>query len=136
MTSPDGAIWTTRTTPVLNSWGSVTYANGLFVAVGFSATGNGVMTSGDLILQQNLSVSRTGSGAGKVTSDPAGIDCGSSCSAAFPVGSNVALSASPDKGSEFTGWSGACSGTGACTVTMREALSLIHISEPTRLLST
>jgi hypothetical protein len=30
----------------------------------------------------------------------------------------VTLSASPDATSDFNGWSGACSGTGACTVTM------------------
>jgi hypothetical protein len=48
MTSPDGITWTARTSsPTDNNWRSVTYGNGLFVAVAGSVTGNGVMTSPD-----------------------------------------------------------------------------------------
>ena len=39
MTSVDGITWTARTSPVTNSWRSVTYGNGKIVAV--AATGNG-----------------------------------------------------------------------------------------------
>jgi hypothetical protein len=42
-----GMDWTSRTNPVDNSWNGIVYANGLFVAVGGSASGNGVMTSPD-----------------------------------------------------------------------------------------
>ena len=45
-TPPPGITWTTRTSPA-NSWRSVTYGNGLFVAVATSGTGNRVMTSPD-----------------------------------------------------------------------------------------
>jgi hypothetical protein len=45
MTSPDGITWTSRNSAVGNNWISVTYGNGLFVAVAFSGTGNRVMTS-------------------------------------------------------------------------------------------
>jgi hypothetical protein len=62
----------------------------------------------------NLSVSGTGSGT--VTSSPPGINCGSICSAWFPTGT-VVLTANPAAGSIFTGWGGACSGTGSCSVT-------------------
>ncbi len=65
-----------------------------------------------------LSVSRAGAGTGTVTSSPSGIDCGSACSTAFVVGKSVTLTAAPSTGSIFTGWGGACSGTGACTVTI------------------
>jgi phospholipase C len=53
-----------------------------------------------------------------VTSSPAGINCGSTCTASFPSGTAVTLSAAANATSTFGGWSGACSGTGACTVTL------------------
>jgi hypothetical protein len=72
--------------------------------------------------QRLLTVKKTGTGAGKVTSSPAGIDCGSTCSASFDHGTEVTLTATQDPGSEFKGWSGSgCSGTGTCKVTMSEA---------------
>lgn len=42
-----GINWRTRSTTVNNSWNSVTYGNGLFVAVSNTGTGNRVMTSSD-----------------------------------------------------------------------------------------
>jgi hypothetical protein len=42
-----GANWMARTSAADNSWRSVTYGNGLFVAVANSGTGNRVMTSPD-----------------------------------------------------------------------------------------
>ncbi len=65
-----------------------------------------------------LSVSKDGTGSGTVTSAPAGINCGVTCSANFTDGTSVALTASAASGSTFGGWSGACSGTGGCSVTM------------------
>jgi hypothetical protein len=66
-----------------------------------------------------VSVYTSGSGSGTVTSNPAGISCpGGSCSANFSYGTSVTLTATPLAGSTFTGWSGACSGTGVCTVTV------------------
>lgn len=64
----------------------------------------------------NLTVTSTG--PGRVTSNPAGIDCGSDCQQSFPAGSLISLSATPDPGFAFSGWSGACSGTGPCAVAM------------------
>jgi pectate lyase len=74
---------------------------------------------------QTLTVSKGGQGLGTVASTPAGIDCGSACSASFPTGAVVTLAAAPASGSSFTGWSGACTGTGACTVTMSAAQSVM-----------
>jgi hypothetical protein len=68
-----------------------------------------------------LSVTKAGAGAGSVTSSPAGIDCGSKCSAEYEEGEEVTLSASAASGSSFAGWSGACTGTGTCKVTMSAA---------------
>lgn len=69
----------------------------------------------------SLSVTKMGSGSGAVTSSPSGINCGSTCSANFSNGTSVSLSAAPASGSTFGGWSGACSGTGNCTVAMTAA---------------
>ena len=71
-----------------------------------------------------LSVSTSGTGTGTVTSSPPGINCGSDCSESYSEGTVVALSASPGPSSTFAGWSGACSGTGACQVTMNGATAV------------
>jgi hypothetical protein len=65
-----------------------------------------------------LTVQKSGAGSGTVTSAPSGINCGNTCSANFPTGNTVTLTADPASGSTFVGWSGPCSGTGSCTVTM------------------
>ena len=64
-----------------------------------------------------LTVTKSGTGTGIVTSSPSGINCGSACSMSFPPGATVTLSATPSAGSAFAGWSEGCSGTGTCTVT-------------------
>lgn len=63
-----------------------------------------------------VTVALNGSGGGTVTSDPNGINCGTSCAQALTNGVMVSLSAAPDQQSSFSGWSGACSGNGACDV--------------------
>ena len=66
-----------------------------------------------------LTVNRNGPGTGSVSSSPDGISCGATCSAGFDYGAQVTLTATPDHGSAFTGWSGGvCSGTGTCEVTL------------------
>jgi hypothetical protein len=73
-----------------------------------------------------LTVTKAGSGIGKVTSFPAGIDCGETCSYGFADTTIVTLTAVPIYPFFFAGWSGAgCSGTGTCTVTMDSAKSVI-----------
>ena len=57
-------------------------------------------------LQQfQLTVVKQGTGSGKVTSQPAGIDCGPTCSALYPDESTVQLTPVADPGSTFVGWS-------------------------------
>ncbi|MES2489804.1 MAG: hypothetical protein V4607_08425 [Pseudomonadota bacterium] len=73
------------------------------------------------IARFTLSVSSSGDGAGRVTSIPAGIDCGSQCSNDFAQGTAVVLHASAGDGSNFSGWSGDCSGTSDCSLTMDQA---------------
>ena len=72
-----------------------------------------------------LSVSKSGNGSGSVTSSPAGIACGATCSNSYSFGTVVTLTATPATGSDFTGWSGSgCSGTGTCIVTVDAAKSV------------
>lgn len=71
-----------------------------------------------------LTTTRQGAGSGSVISNPPGIDCGATCTASYPSGTVVALSAAPSANSNFTGWGGACTGAGACLVTMSQARSV------------
>lgn len=65
-----------------------------------------------------LTVSKSGAGSGAVVSSPAGIICGSSCSASYEAGTSVSLAATAAADSVFSGWSGACSGTGGCAISI------------------
>ena len=73
---------------------------------------------------QTYTLSVTASGTGTVTSSPSGVNCGSTCSASYSSGTSVTLTATPAAGSTFTGWSGACTGTGSCVVSMTAARSV------------
>jgi PASTA domain/Divergent InlB B-repeat domain len=70
--------------------------------------------------KQTLTVSKGGAGSGLVASSPSGINCGSACSHQFTQGTNVTLTATATAGSAFVGWSGACTGSGACDVTLNQ----------------
>jgi len=71
-----------------------------------------------------LTVTKAGTGSGTVNSNTPGINCGSDCSESYTSGASVDLVASASSSSTFTGWSGACSGTGICTVSMTQARSV------------
>ncbi|HKJ17219.1 MAG TPA: CSLREA domain-containing protein [Xanthomonadales bacterium] len=74
-------------------------------------------TSSDFTLEVILD----GNGMGSVSSNPAGISCPGQCEAAFDENTMVTLTASPHGGQTFQGWSGDCSGTGTCQVTIDQA---------------
>ena len=71
-----------------------------------------------------LTVAKAGTGSGTVTSDPAGISCGATCVVDLTDGTPVTLTAVATAGSSFTGWTGACSGSSTCAVTMSAARSV------------
>ena len=84
-----------------------------------------VSTAGAPPNTHTLSVTRTGSGNGTVTSNPGGINCGGDCSQTYADGTGVTLTATPSAGSSFSGWSGACTGaTSTCGVTMSQSRSV------------
>jgi PKD repeat protein len=115
----DGSAPGTLCTP----YHSHTYAAPGFYTVTFSVTGpggtNSMTRTRYITVYPTLVVSKTGDGTGTVTSNPAGINCGSNCSGNFAYQTTVTLMAAPAPGSTFVGWSGGgCSGTDSCTVTV------------------
>jgi mono/diheme cytochrome c family protein len=70
-----------------------------------------------------VSVNRTGTGAGTVTSEPMGISCAGTCADAFPSGSKITLTALPTFGSVFAGWTGVTCGEGNADMTCTFGLS-------------
>ena len=54
----------------------------------------------------NIRITKSGDGTGVVTSDVAGINCGSACYEFFGAGSTIVLTGTPDSANTFIGWSG------------------------------
>jgi len=71
-----------------------------------------------------LSVTVSPDGGGFVRSSPYAIDCPTACTQTFPRGSVVTLTATPTAGFTFAGWTGACSGTGDCALTLADAAAV------------
>jgi uncharacterized repeat protein (TIGR01451 family) len=71
-----------------------------------------------------LTVTEAGTGSGNVTSAPLGINCPDGCSGSFASGTQVTLTETPSEGSVFAGWSGACSGSETCVVTVAAATAV------------
>jgi phospholipase C len=76
-----------------------------------------------------LSVNSAGTGTGRVISTPAGINCPQSCTASFPKGTAVVLTAAPEEGTTFEGWSGGCTGKDTCKVNLAESTTVTPIFE-------
>ncbi|MDH3209714.1 MAG: hypothetical protein OEL91_04960, partial [Burkholderiaceae bacterium] len=134
--TPAGLSCTTSCSAAINSGTSVTLTatpatGSRFEGWSGACTGSGACTvsmtaarsvTATFSLQSYaITVSKTGPGAGTIVSSPSGVNCGSTCSSTRPYGSVLTLKPTPAKGSHFAGWSGACSGTGACTVTVSQA---------------
>jgi hypothetical protein len=66
----------------------------------------------------SLKVSKAGDGQGTVSANSGALSCGSNCEESYSAGTQVSLIASPSSGAIFSGWSGACTGTGSCTVSL------------------
>ena len=110
-----------------NNQGAATVdTTGLATGVGagsatITASSGGINGVANLSVNQvthSLTVTPAGAGSGMITSAPPGINCGGTCSANFASGTQVVLTATANLGSTFTGWSGGCSGTGTCSLTI------------------
>jgi hypothetical protein len=68
-----------------------------------------------VVQQFTLTLAKDGNGTGTVGALPY------SSSGQYTAGTNVSVKASPGPNCKFTGWSGACTGTGSCSVKMDKA---------------
>jgi len=81
--------------------------------------------------QVPLTVAISGPGKGVVASLASGIGCtGTGCSSTFASGTEIVVQATPVTGSRFAGWGGACSGTGACILTLDASKALTLRFDP------
>ena len=142
-----GAVCTTHATPgtrvvlvarpgphaTFRGWGGPCTGTGpcRFTVHGADVTVDARFAGGSTPDSSTLTVRRTGTGAGTVTSTPAGIVCGRRCAISFQKGKQVILEAVAAAGSRFTGWGSPCSGTRPCTVTPRESLTVTANFEKT-----
>jgi len=86
---------------------------------------SGAAAQPTVISGSGLPLSVTISGSGSVTSSPSGIQCPPDCSESYSHGTIVTLTAVPTGMTSFSGWSGACGGSGTtCQVTMSAAKSV------------
>lgn len=117
-----GTTVTLTATPAANStfagWGGACTGTGSCTVTIAAAT---TVTAAFPLQRFTLTVTRAGTGSGTVTSSPAGINCGATCSASYDAGTSVTLNAVAGTGATFAGWSGACTGAGTCTVSMTAA---------------
>ncbi|MGH2850622.1 MAG: InlB B-repeat-containing protein, partial [Solirubrobacteraceae bacterium] len=98
------------------------------ICVGVDMKGDAVVGSPPPPPSVSLGVALGGDGNGSVTGG--GITCPGTCSANYSPGTSVALAATPAAGGQFVGWSGACHGTGSCTVAMNGDANVTAIFAP------
>jgi phospholipase C len=103
---------------------AIAYGVSLVVLLFLCGCGGGLSSSSFPTGSFQLSVQASGAGGGTISSTPQGINCGQACSASFSSGTKVTLTASPAANSFFSGWSGGCSGTGVCTLTLTQNTSV------------
>lgn len=124
----DGTVSLTASPAVEHTvaWGGCNTASGNTCTVDMSAN-NRTVTALFTGNPYTLAVSLDGTGTGTITSDVAGIDCGTTCASDFSYGTLVTLTAVPDAGNVFAGWSGpdavaaGCGTASTCAVTVDQA---------------
>jgi len=129
-TKDGGATWQSFNNGILENDGTgmtrTSNTAGSHLLLGFTASGAYILS------KQALSVGVTGSGtvatvsvaSGTTASSATPIACPGTCTSQIFDNDVVILSAAPASGYVFRGWGGACSGTGACQVTMDAAKSV------------
>ena len=103
---PSGTSVTLSATPAAGSTFAGWSASGCDT---FSMTANKTCTAVfnlQTVTTYMLTVTKSGTGSGTVTSTDGGINCGNTCSKGYNSGTAVQLNATAGAGSTFTGWSG------------------------------
>jgi hypothetical protein len=90
--------------------GDTPECSGLAATITVTMDDNHSCTASFTLPTYKLEVRNT-TGGGVVNSSPAGIDCGSTCSASYSNNTVVTLTATATSGFKFNGWSGDCAGT-------------------------
>ncbi|MFK7991370.1 MAG: hypothetical protein AB8I08_35465 [Sandaracinaceae bacterium] len=99
-------------------WGGACASFGTEETCQLEITGDVMVTAAFTLSNYTLTAGQSGDGTGTIRSDQ-GIDCVGgmgTCTLSLLEGTADQLVAVPAEGSRFVGWSGACTGTGACDV--------------------
>lgn len=114
---------TTYTIPNLTDGTTYYFATTAINSAGVESGYSNEVSKALTVQKYTLTVSKAGTGTGTVTGT--GITCGTTCTGYYNAGSIVTLTAAPDAGSAFAGWSGGgCSGTGQCSTTLNTAQTI------------
>ena len=123
--SGTGLTWTSSNTTAatISAAGRATgIGRGVTTITVTDSAGNAASTLLTVRTMETLTVTRSGVGNGTVTSAPAGINCGTACSATYLDGTSVTLTATPGTLSVLVGWTGCDTVSGnTCTVAMSTA---------------
>jgi hypothetical protein len=99
----------------------VTSGNTVQASIYFYPPGAATNFGAPAVFSLSVGVSEGGS----VASSVGDVDCSNACEQQIRSGADVSLTADPDPGFVFAGWSGGgCSSTGECVVTMSQARSV------------
>ncbi len=72
-------------------------------------------------------------GSGGAYSDLPGLVCIATCTTQWDQGTTVQLSAVPNRGSRFIGWTGACAGPDVCSLDLKAAAAATAVFGPARI---
>ena len=126
VTSSDGAIACGLTCTVDYPFGTVVTLTAVADAGSLFQSWNGVCTvtpAGECVVTMDgakqvdasfglrsysLTVAKTGTGSGRVSSSDGKINCGATCQRSYLYKASVTLTATPDANRVFAGWAGAC----------------------------
>jgi len=98
---------------LFGGWGGDIYSTAASVTVTMNSDKTITAKFAPEGVSYTLTILKSGSGNGTVTSDDEAIDCGSVCSQTYTSGTLIKLTATPDENSGFEGWSGDISATTA-----------------------
>lgn len=119
-TSSTAWYWTSTPTAAPYGW-NVSFQYGNVTINSARTSTSNVRLVRTVAIPYSVTITTAGTGTGTVTSAPTGINCGTTCTANFNSGTNVTLTATPDANSNFVSWSGDCSGTTNCVLTIDKA---------------